>query len=146
MKVKILDNRITPSMLQPATTYSAGIDLRASINENILIYPGEQFKIPTGIMVAIPIGYVGLITPRSGLSTKYGLVLSNTVGVIDADYRGEVQLMIQRKPIDEPAFVIEPMARLAQLIIVPCYTVIEVVDSLDETDRGINGFGSTGHL
>jgi dUTP pyrophosphatase len=97
-------------------------------------------------MVAIPIGYVGLITPRSGLSTKYGLVLSNTVGVIDADYRGEVQLMIQRKPIDEPAFVIEPMARLAQLIIVPCYTVIEVVDSLDETDRGINGFGSTGHL
>jgi dUTP pyrophosphatase len=144
MKVKILDSRITPDMLKPATEYSAGIDLRACIDTPIGLYPNDQVMVPTGIAVAIPEGFVGLIAPRSGMSTKHGIILANTVGVIDSDYRGEVKLAVWRRPKEASKFIIEPMERLAQLIVVPFQNIVEIVEELDATVRGTGGFGSTG--
>jgi dUTP pyrophosphatase len=144
MQIKILDSRITADMLKPATIDSAGIDLMACINEPLAIYPNNQTLIPSGIAVAIPRGYVGIITPRSGLGTKQGLVLANTVGVIDSDYRGEVKIAVWRRPMEADKFIIEPMSRIAQLLIIPCTNYVEVVNELPSTDRGTGGFGSTG--
>lgn len=144
MKVKILDSRIKPEMLQPATMNSAGIDLRACLQAPVSLYPNQEVVIPSGIAVAIPEGFVGLLVPRSGLSTKQGIILSNTIGVIDTDYRGEVKVAVWRKPVEQPVYTIEPMDKIAQLIIVPMWNNVIIVNELDETERGTNGFGSTG--
>ena len=142
MKVKIIDPRITEEMLQPATSGSAGIDLRCCINTEMPLYPGMQCLYRTGIRVAIPKGYVGLITPRSGLGTQ-GIVLGNLTGVIDSDYRGEILVCLWNRNYEGKPHRCKPMDKIAQLIAVPHNSIVEIVNELDTTERNGNGFGST---
>lgn len=122
---------------------AAGADLYACVGDRTVIEPGCTVMIPTGIAVAIPRGYVGLIFARSGLGIKRGLAPANKVGVIDADYRGEIMVALHNH--SNAAQVIEPFERVAQMAIVPFVQVsYEEADELDETERGIGGFGSTG--
>jgi dUTP pyrophosphatase len=119
----------------------AGADLKAA--EDAVIYPGENRTIPSGVRAAIPYRYVGLVFPRSGLATKHGLRLANCVGVIDCQYRGDIGLCVYNDS-DAPK-IIRRGDRVAQLVIVPVELPnFEVVETLPETDRGENGFGSTG--
>lgn len=139
-KLKIVtDNRI-PGY---ATAESAGIDLYCSNKEDIEIKPKETVKIDTGLKVQIPQGYFGAVYPRSSTGVKRKLMLANTIGVIDSDYRGEI--MIYFYNYGDEAQIIKNGDRLAQLVIQPYQQFdIEVVDYLDESDRGEGGFGSTG--
>lgn len=122
---------------------AAGADLYICSAEPVTIGTGETYLAPTGIAVAIPRGYVGLIFARSGLATKRGLAPANKVGVIDADYRGEVRVSLYNHS-GEPQ-TIEPYERVAQMVIVPfVQEPYEEAESLDETERGAGGFGSTG--
>lgn len=122
---------------------AAGADLYACIKEAITFAPGETILVPTGLSMAIPIGYAGLIYARSGLATKKGLAPANKVGVVDADYRGEVMVPLHNHSTTPVA--IEPNERIAQLIITPFLTgIFEETCELDETERGTGGFGSTG--
>lgn len=122
---------------------AAGADLYTDSDVPLTVAPGETVMVHTGIAVAIPEGYVGLIFARSGLATKRGLAPANKVGVIDADYRGE--LMVSLHNHSGAAQTIEAFERVAQLVIMPCVQVsYEEVDSLNETARGAGGFGSTG--
>ena len=122
---------------------AAGADLYICSAEPVTIGPGETYLAPTGIAVAIPQGYVGLIFARSGLATKRGLAPTNKVGVIDADYRGEVRVSLHNH--SGVPQTIEPYERVAQMVIVPfVQEPYEEADSLDETERGTGGFGSTG--
>lgn len=146
MKVdlKILDARIAERIPQYATAGSAGLDLRALLDEPVTIAPGETILVHTGIAihVADP-GYAALILPRSGLGHKKGIVLGNLVGLIDSDYQGE--LMISTWNRGNAAFVLEPFERLAQLVIVPVVQAqFNVVDDFEASARGAGGFGSTG--
>jgi len=142
--IKILDPRMKEQLPAYATTGSAGLDLRACIAEPITIEPGTTHLIPTGLAIhlADP-GYAAMILPRSGLGHKHGIVLGNLVGLIDSDYQGE--LMVSTWNRGSTAFVLNPMERLAQLVIVPVMQVgFNVVDSFDSSERGAGGFGSTG--
>jgi dUTP pyrophosphatase len=142
--VKILDPRMQDQLPAYATAASAGLDLRACIDSPITLAPGQTELIPTGlaIYIANP-GYAGMILPRSGLGHKHGIVLGNLVGLIDADYQGP--LMVSTWNRGHSAFVLNPMERLAQLVIVPVQQVtFHVVSEFSETDRGAGGFGSTG--
>ncbi len=144
--VKILDARMNDQLPQYATAASAGLDLRACIDAPIVLAPGQTELIPTGlaIYIADP-GYAGMILPRSGLGHKHGIVLGNLVGLIDADYQGP--LMVSAWNRSAAAFTLNPMERLAQLVIVPIQQVaFSVVDEFTSTDRGTGGFGSTGQL
>ncbi len=146
MKVdlKILDARIAERIPQYATAGSAGLDLRALLDEPVTIAPGETILVHTGIAihVADP-GYAALILPRSGLGHKKGIVLGNLVGLIDSDYQGE--LMISTWNRGNAPFVLEPFERLAQLVIVPVVQAqFNVVDDFEASARGAGGFGSTG--
>lgn len=146
MKVdlKILDARIAERIPQYATAGSAGLDLRALLDEPVTIAPGETILVHTGIAihVADP-GYAALILPRSGLGHKKGIVLGNLVGLIDSDYQGE--LMISTWNRGNGPFVLEPFERLAQLVIVPVVQAqFNVVDDFEASARGAGGFGSTG--
>jgi len=125
------------------TPFAAGADLRALLDENIKIEPGQTYFVHTGIALEIPAGLVGLIYARSGLACKRGLAPANCVGVIDSDYRGEIMVALHNYSNDVQE--IEPNERVAQLVIAP-YIAAEFteVDSLEETDRGEGGFGSTG--
>lgn len=126
-----------------ATSGSAGFDLQAAIPEAITIAPGELRSIPTGIAVKLPDTSVGLLFGRSGLGIKHGITLSNSVGVIDSDYTGEICVGLCNVS-DEP-YTIMPLDRVAQLIVMsPVQTEIVVTDTLEETERGSGGFGSTG--
>lgn len=137
---KLKDNAIIPTF---GTDYSAGADLYACIDESIVIKPGETKLIPTGLSMAIPEGYGGFIYARSGLATKRGLAPANKVGVVDADYRGEVMVALYNQSNEEQT--IDVNERIAQLVIAPFLKVeFNEVDELDETDRGSGGFGSTG--
>lgn len=137
---KLKENATIPSF---GTEYSAGADLYACIDENVTIKPGETKLIPTGLAMAIPEGYGGFIYARSGLASKRGLAPANKVGVVDADYRGEVMVALYNQSSEEQT--IEPNERIAQLVIAPFLNVeFNEVDELDETVRGIGGFGSTG--
>ena len=123
--------------------FSAGADLYACIDENVTIAPGETKMIPTGLAMEIPVGYAGLIYARSGLASKKGLAPANKVGVVDADYRGEVMVALHNHSNEEKT--IEPEERIAQLVVAPFLKVdFNEVDELNETDRGEGGFGSTG--
>ncbi len=125
------------------TEYSAGADLRVSIDAQIVLNPGEIEIVPTGIATCIPEGYFGMVCSRSGLSAKFGVVVLNSPGIIDADYRGEIKLIIINHSKKE--FIIEPGMRLAQLIIVPYSRASwEIVTDLPETKRAEGGIGSTG--
>lgn len=142
--VRILDERLRDQLPNYATTGSAGLDLRAALTEPLILAPGQTELIATGlsIYIADP-GYAGLILPRSGLGHKHGIVLGNLVGLIDADYQGP--LMVSAWNRGSQAFTIEPMERLAQLVVVPILQVgFNVVDSFDQSARGTGGFGSTG--
>lgn len=126
-----------------ATAGSAGMDLRAAVSEDVLLPPGGRTLIPTGIALALPLGYEGQVRPRSGLALKHGITVLNSPGTIDADYRGEVSVVLINH--GEAPFVIQRGDRIAQLIIaaVPESVLVEV-DSLAESARGAGGYGSTG--
>jgi dUTP pyrophosphatase len=142
--IKILDPRMKQLLPAYATPGSAGLDLRACIDQPITIEAGATVLIPTGlaIHVADP-GYAAMILPRSGMGHKNGIVLGNLVGLIDSDYQG--QLMVSTWNRGQNAFTLDPMERLAQLIVVPVVQVgFNVVDEFDSSERGAGGFGSTG--
>ena len=142
--LKVLDERIRPHLPAYATAGAAGMDLRACIDGPVSIQPGETTLIPTGI--AIHIGDPGLaavILPRSGLGHRHGIVLGNLVGLIDSDYQGPLMVSCWNRGGD--AFTLNPLDRLAQLVIVPVVqATFEVVDAFDESERAAGGFGSTG--
>ena len=127
-----------------ATSGSAGLDLRACIDEPMEILPGETKLIPTGLAIHIADpGYAALILPRSGLGHKHGIVLGNLVGLIDSDYQGQLMVSTWNRGTD--AFTLNSMERLAQLVIVPVLQVgFNVVEEFAESDRGAGGVGSTG--
>ena len=142
--IKILDPRMKDQLPAYATAGSAGLDLRACINEALHIQPSTTHLIPTGLAIhlADP-AYAAMILPRSGLGHKHGIVLGNLVGLIDSDYQGE--LMVSTWNRGHTEFVLNPMDRLAQLVIVPVLQVgFNVVDEFDSSSRGAGGFGSTG--
>jgi len=146
LQVKILNSRIGDDIPLPSysTPGSAGMDLRACLDESLNLAPAETSLIPTGIaiFVADP-GYAALILPRSGLGHKHGIVLGNLVGLIDSDYQGE--LMISAWNRGASNFTIEPGDRIAQLVVVPVQQVeFSVVSEFSSTDRGADGFGSSG--
>ena len=142
--IKILHARMKELLPAYATPGSAGLDLRACIDEAITIEAGQTVLIPTGL--AIHIGdpsYAAMILPRSGMGHKNGIVLGNLVGLIDSDYQG--QLMVSTWNRGQSAFTLNPMERLAQLIIVPVLQVgFNVVEEFGDSERGVGGFGSTG--
>jgi dUTP pyrophosphatase len=144
LDVKVLDERIRSQLPAYATDGSAGLDLRAAINEPITLKPGDSSLVPTGL--AIHLGDPGLaavIIPRSGLGHKHGIVLGNLVGLIDSDYQGQVFVSCWNRGKD--AFVLNPLERLAQLVVVPVVQVeLNVVDDFAASERGAGGFGSTG--
>jgi dUTP pyrophosphatase len=126
------------------TSGSAGLDLCAALPEALRLGPGERRLIPTGLILEIPEGYEGQVRPRSGLALKYGITVVNSPGTIDADFRGEVGVVLINHG-SEP-YVVEPLSRIAQLVIARVEQVeLELVDALSETSRGAGGYGSTGH-
>ncbi|APE50578.1 MULTISPECIES: dUTP diphosphatase [Delftia] len=143
--IKILDARLRENMPAYATPGSAGLDLRACIDAPLMLEPGQWQLVPTGMAMYLKDpGYAAMILPRSGMGHKHGIVLGNLVGLIDSDYQG--QLMVSAWNRSTTAFTLQPMDRLAQLIIVPVvqpsFNVVEEFESASE--RGAGGYGSTG--
>lgn len=142
MKVKIINKSAYPCP-QYATEQSAGMDLKANISESITLGSLERAIVPTGLYMALPSGYEAQIRPRSGLAAKKGISVLNSPGTIDADYRGEICVILVN--LSKEDFVINPGERIAQMVIARYESVEwEEVESLDSTDRGAGGFGSTG--
>ena len=142
MKVKII-NRSKNKLPEYATIHSAGIDLKADLNEEIIIRSLERVLIPTGIFIEVPEGYEAQIRPRSGLSIKSGISVLNTPGTIDADYRGEIKVILIN--LSKEDFVVKNGDRICQMIISKYERVqLEEVKELSETTRGKGGFGHTG--
>jgi dUTP pyrophosphatase len=126
-----------------ATSHSAGMDLLAAVDTDVVIKPGERVLIPSGLAIALPEGYEAQIRPRSGLAFKQGLTVANAPGTIDADYRGEVKALLINLG-SEPVTITRGM-RMAQMVIAPfTQATWQAVESLDDTQRGAGGFGSTG--
>jgi dUTP pyrophosphatase len=144
VKLKVLDERIRDSLPAYATVGSAGFDLRAVLDEPLQLEPGQTELISTGLSLYIENpGFAGLILPRSGLGHKHGIVLGNLVGLIDSDYQGPLMVSVWNR--GNSAFTINPMERLAQLVVVPVAQVqFDLVDSFEATQRAQGGFGSTG--
>ncbi len=143
MKVKVI-NRSQNPLPQYETTHAAGLDVRADITEAIVLKPLERALVPTGLFVEIPEGYEMQVRPRSGLAAKHGITVLNAPGTIDADYRGEIKVILVN--LSNEAYTLAPGERVAQLI-VAAYKQIEwePADTLSDTTRGAGGFGSTGH-
>lgn len=128
---------------QYATPHAAGMDLRAAVTEPVTLQPGERRLVPTGLRIALPEGFEGQVRPRSGLALRHGISMVNTPGTIDADYRGEVRVLLIN--LGNEPFTIHRGDRIAQLVIAPVSRCVwEPVADLDETPRGTGGFGSTG--
>jgi dUTP pyrophosphatase len=126
-----------------ATAASAGLDLAAAIREDVTIAPGARALIPTGFAIALPVGFEAQVRPRSGLALKHGVTVLNTPGTIDADYRGEIGVILVN--LGAAPFVVTRGMRVAQMVVAPVTQVSwQAVDSLSETARGAGGFGSTG--
>ncbi|MBK7491095.1 MAG: dUTP diphosphatase [Nitrosomonas sp.] len=142
--IKILDVRLYEQLPAYATLGSAGLDLRACIEQPITINPGETSLIPTGIAIHLAdTGLAALVLPRSGLGHKHGIVLGNLVGLIDSDYQGQILVSCWNR--GQTSFQLNPLERIAQLVIVPVIQVeFNQVDSFDQSHRGEDGFGSTG--
>ena len=142
--LKIKKMRPGAEVPQRATEGAAGLDLRACIDAPVTLAPGGLAMIPSGIAVSLPgSGYAAFVFARSGLGVKHGISLSNGVGVIDSDYRGEILVGLQNS--GDADYVIQPADRIAQLMVVPVVQAqVKMVDQLDETQRGAGGFGSTG--
>ncbi|KXB83716.1 putative dUTP diphosphatase [Prevotella sp. DNF00663] len=142
MKIKVVNTGRQP-LPQYATAQSAGLDLRANIDEPIILKPLERRLIPTGLHIALPVGYEAQIRPRSGLALKYGLTVLNTPGTVDADYRGEIMVLLINFS-NEP-FTVNDGERIAQMVIARHEQAeFELVEELDETERGVGGYGHTG--
>ena len=146
LQVKILNPKINQEIDLPgySTTGSAGLDLRACLNEALTLKPGATELIPTGLAIYIEDpSYAAVILPRSGLGHKHGIVLGNLVGLIDSDYQGELTISAWNR--GDSSFVIEPGERIAQLVIIPVQQVeFRLVEEFSSTDRGTDGFGSSG--
>jgi dUTP pyrophosphatase len=144
VNIKIINENMRNQLPQYATQGSAGLDLRACLDAPLILQAGETVLIPTGLAIHLDhTQYAALILPRSGLGHKHGIVLGNLVGLIDSDYQGE--LMVSTWNRGQSEFTIEPMARIAQLVIVPIVQAqFHVVDEFIDSSRGIDGFGSTG--
>ncbi len=144
LDVRILDARLNGQMPHYATAGSAGLDLRACLDAPLTLAPGDAQLIPTGMAIHLghP-GYAAMILPRSGLGSRHGIVVGNLVGLIDSDYQGP--LMVSCWNRGKAAFTIEPMERIAQMVVVPVVQVeLNVVEGFEASERGAGGFGSTG--
>jgi len=142
LKVKII-NRGRQPLPTYATALSAGMDLRANIDEDITLLPMQRQLVPTGLYIALPAGYEAQIRPRSGLALKHGITVLNTPGTVDADYRGEIMVLLVNFS-NEP-FIVKDGERIAQMIIAKHEQVnFELTETLDETERGAGGYGHTG--
>ena len=143
VKIKILEEKLGSKVPEYATAQSAGVDVRAAIDGDVVLKSGEVKIIPTGIAFAIPAGYEAQVRPRSGLAAKHGVTVLNTPGTIDSDYRGEVKVILINHSKED--FTITNGMRIAQVIFTrheqACF---EFTENLDDTERGSGGFGSTG--
>jgi dUTP pyrophosphatase len=142
--VKILDERLKENLPAYATSGSAGLDLRACLDSSVELAPGATTLVPTGMALHLDdAGLAAMILPRSGLGHKHGIVLGNLVGLIDSDYQGQIFVSVWNR--GSTSFTIQPLERIAQLVIVPVVQVgFNIVDEFAESDRGEGGFGSTG--
>jgi dUTP pyrophosphatase len=144
LDVKILDPRLREALPQYSTAGAAGLDLRACVHSPVTLAPGAAELVPSGIAIhlADP-GLAAVVLPRSGLGHKHGIVLGNLVGLIDSDYQGQVMVSVWNR--SKEAFTINPMDRIAQLVVVPVVQVkLNVVEEFFASERGAGGFGSTG--
>jgi dUTP pyrophosphatase len=144
LQVRILDERMRGTLPHYATAGAAGLDLRACIDRELVLNPGDSQLVPSGISIYVgDPGYAAVILPRSGLGAKNGIVLGNLVGLIDSDYQGPLMVSLWNR--GQARFAIQPMDRIAQLVVVPVQQVeFEVVDEFVASARGAGGFGSTG--
>jgi len=144
LEVRVLDPRLRGNLPEYATAGAAGLDLRACLDAPLVLQPGDSQLVPTGI--AIHLGdprLAAILLPRSGLGAKHGIVLGNLVGLIDSDYQGQIFVSVWNR--GKAAFTIEPLERIAQLLVVPVVQVqFEVVEEFAASARGAGGFGSTG--
>lgn len=142
MKVRIV-NKSAWDLPEYATERSAGVDLRANIESAVMLEPLQRAILPTGLFMEIPAGYEGQVRPRSGLAAKHGITVLNTPGTIDADYRGEIKVILVN--LSNEAFEIQPGERIAQMVFARHEVAEwEQAETLEETQRGTGGFGSTG--
>ena len=142
MKVQIINKSHHP-LPQYATPQSAGVDLRANLNEPVTLKPLQRALIPTGLFISLPVGYEAQVRPRSGLAIKKGVTVLNTPGTIDADYRGEICIILVN--LSDESFVVNDGERVAQMVIARHEQAEwQEVEVLDETERGAGGFGHTG--
>ena len=143
IKIQIKRLSTTASIPKYETPGSSGMDVAAHVENNVIIFPGEKALVPTGISIAIPIGYEVQIRPRSGLAVKKNITVLNTPGTIDADYRGEIKVILIN--LNDKVFTVEKGLRIAQMVVCPVIQAqLEEVSELDNTHRGKGGFGSTG--
>ena len=144
LDVKILDARIREAMPHYGTPGAAGLDLRACLDAPLTLQPGDSQLVPSGIAIHLgDPGFAAVVLPRSGLGAKNGIVLGNLVGLIDSDYQGQIFISVWNR--GRAAFTIQPMDRIAQLVVLPVQQVaLNVVDDFEASSRGAGGFGSTG--
>jgi len=144
LDIKILDKRLRAQLPAYATAGSAGLDLRACINEPIQLHPGQTELIPSGLAIHLDEpGLAAFVLPRSGLGHKQGIVLGNLVGLIDSDYQGQILVSLWNRGLS--SFTLNPMERIAQLVVVPILQVsLNIVEEFSHSMRGADGFGSTG--
>lgn len=145
MKVKIV-NKSSYSLPKYETSASAGMDLKANIGEPIELAPLQRAMVPTGLFIELPVGYEAQVRPRSGLAAKHGISVLNAPGTIDADYRGEIKVILVN--LSNEPFAINPGERIAQMVVAKHERVdwveVESVEQLEQSERGAGGFGSTG--
>ena len=144
LEIRVLDARIRDVLPHYATPGAAGLDLRACLDAPLVLEPGDAQLVPSGIAIHLgnP-GHAALVLPRSGLGAKHGIVLGNLVGLIDSDYQGQIFVSVWNR--GRSAFTVQPMERIAQLVVVPVQQVeLEVVEEFQASARGSGGFGSTG--
>jgi dUTP pyrophosphatase len=144
LDIKLLDPRLRDNLPAYGTAGAAGLDLRACIDAPMMLQPGQTELIPAGLAIHIgDPGYAAMILPRSGLGHKHGIVLGNLVGLIDSDYQGQIFVSLWNR--GQTPFELNPMERIAQLVVVPVVQVaLQVVDDFEASARGAGGFGSTG--
>lgn len=143
IQLKVI-NQSEHALPEYATILSAGLDLKANLSESILLKPLQRYLIPTGLFIELPAGFEAQIRPRSGLAFKHGLTVLNSPGTIDADYRGEIKVLLVN--LSETDFIVNNGERIAQMVIAKHEQIIwEPVIQLEKSDRGAGGFGSTGN-